>query len=55
MKYFYQGVLFITFVALFIVGILFAIDIETARQDYNSGKKVENCIFERVCQRYGEK
>ena len=55
MKYFYQGILFIAFVAVFIVGTLFAIDIETARQGYNSGKKVENCIFERVCQRYGEK
>lgn len=55
MKCFYQGILIIAFVSLFIVGILFAIDIETARQDYNSGKKVENCIFERVCQRYGEK
>lgn len=34
--------------------IILAVDMEIARRDYNNGIKVENCIFNYVCERYNK-
>ena len=59
MKYLVQGILMLIWVASILLMFLYMIDLSVAQRDYqrlkDNGdyeKRVEGCIFDRVCEHY---
>ena len=52
MKIFVNCLLFLFLGVYLVLIVMFGIDAEIARRDFESGKVVQNCMFDFICERY---
>lgn len=52
MKIFVNCLLFLILGVYLVLIVMFGIDAEIARRDFESGKVVQNCMFDFICERY---
>lgn len=52
MKLIVEGVLMVLLAVYIVLIVMVGIDAEIARRDFESGKAVQNCMFNFVCERY---
>lgn len=52
MKIFVNCLLFLILGVYLVLIVMVGIDAEIARRDFESGKAVQNCMFDFICERY---